>query len=229
MDRIGEAFVWPFRDPKWVEKVVIMGLILLIPIVGWIIGTGWMLASLARLRVGNEELPPANFDYLWKGFQLFLVVLVYSLALTAVAMVLFLPGLVLLSTQSGSSGNTVLALAGLLLMLVAFGITVILFLLWYLVYPAIVLATDLGGIAGGFDVAAIARRVRTRPTNALIAGLMLLAAGFIGSLGTYACVAGIVFTIPYSLAMQAWIVRSYEVGSNPQEELNVGQSAAPAR
>jgi MFS family permease len=229
MDRIGEAFVWPFRDPKWVEKVVIMGLILLIPIVGWIIGTGWMLASLARLREGDEELPPANFDYLWKGFQLFLVGLVYSLALTAVAMVLFLPGLVLLSTQSGSSGNTVLALAGLLLMLVAFGITVILFLLWYLVYPAIVLATDLGGIAGGFDVAAIARRVRTTPTNALIAGLMLLAAGFIGSLGTYACVVGIVFTIPYSLAMQAWIVRSYEVGSNPQEELNVGQPAAPAR
>jgi MFS family permease len=229
MDRIGEAFVWPFRDPKWVEKVVIMGLILLIPIVGWIIGTGWMLASLARLREGDEELPPANFDYLWKGFQLFLVGLVYSLALTAVAMALFLPGLVLLSTQSGSSGNTVLALAGLLLMLVAFGITVILFLLWYLVYPAIVLATYLGGIAGGFDVAAIARRVRTTPTNALIAGLMLLAAGFIGSLGTYACVVGIVFTIPYSLAMQAWIVRSYEVGSNPQEELNVGQPAAPAR
>jgi hypothetical protein len=229
MDRIGEAFVWPFRDPKWLEKVAIMGLILLIPVVGGINGLGWMLASIARLREGKAELPPANFDYLWKGFQLFVVLLVYSLALLAVAGVFFVPAVILLGTQGGSSGNTVLALAGVLLMLVAFGITVIGFLLSYAVRPAIVLATDLGGIAGGFDVAAILRRLRVTPTSALIAGLMLLAAGFIGSLGSYACLVGIVFTIPYSLAMEAWIVRSYEIGSKPQEELNVGQPAAPAR
>jgi MFS family permease len=229
VDRIGDAFVWPFRDPSWVEKVVIMGLILLIPIVGGINGMGWMLASLARLREGKEELPPANFDYLWKGFQLFVVLLVYQLALLALGAVFFVPAVILLSTQGGSSGNTLLALIGVLLMLIAFGITVIGFLVSYAVLPAVVLATDLGGIADGFDVPSIVRRLRDRPTNALIAGLMLLAAGFIGSLGINACLVGIVFTIPYSLAMEAWIVRSYEVGSKPQEELNVGEPAAPAR
>src|SRR5207247_963520 len=58
MERIGDAFVWPFRDPKWVEKVAIIGLISLIPIVGGINGLGWMLASIERLRAGKEELPP---------------------------------------------------------------------------------------------------------------------------------------------------------------------------
>ena len=79
MERIGDAFVWPFRDPKWVEKVAIIGLISLIPIVGGINGFGWMLASIERLRAGKEELPPGNFDYLGRGAILFLVLLVYSL------------------------------------------------------------------------------------------------------------------------------------------------------
>jgi hypothetical protein len=227
MERIGDAFVWPFRDPKWLEKVVIMGLILLIPIVGGINGMGWMLAALRRLRAGEEELPPANFDYLGKGFQLFVVFFVYAMALLAVAGVFFIPALILLNTQNGSSGNLVLAIVGIALLLMAFAILLLGSLVSFAFRPAIVLGTDLGGIAGGFDVPAILRRVRGSPTNSLIAGLMLIAASFIGSLGSYACFIGIILTIPYSLAMEAWIVRCYELGSTPQEKLNVGHSAAP--
>ena len=69
MDRIGDAFVWPFRDPDWLGKVVIIGLILLIPIVGGINGLGWMLATIDRLRKGEQRLTPANFDYLGRGVQ----------------------------------------------------------------------------------------------------------------------------------------------------------------
>jgi hypothetical protein len=42
---------------------------------------------------------------------------------------------------------------------------------------------------------------------------MLIAAGFVGSLGLIACGIGVVFTTAYALAMQAWIVRSYELGA----------------
>jgi hypothetical protein len=42
---------------------------------------------------------------------------------------------------------------------------------------------------------------------------MLIAAGFVGSLGMVACGVGILFTTAYALAMQAWIVWSFEVGS----------------
>ncbi len=96
------------------------------------------------------------------------------------------------------------------------------------VRPAIVLAVDQGGIGGGFGVAAVFRRFAAHPASTLIAGLMLIAAGFIGSLGAYACIVGIALTVPYSLAMEAWIVRSYELGSNKEEGSNVGQPAAPA-
>ena len=59
MDRITDAFAWPLRDPDWLTKVLIIALILLIPIVGGINGLGWMLASLDRLRAGEERLAPA--------------------------------------------------------------------------------------------------------------------------------------------------------------------------
>jgi hypothetical protein len=71
--------------------------------------------------------------------------------------------------------------------------------------------------------------MRATPTNTLIAGLMLLAAGFISGLGSYACVVGLILTVPYSMAMQAWIIRSYELGSQEpkrEEGLDVGRSAA---
>jgi hypothetical protein len=43
---------------------------------------------------------------------------------------------------------------------------------------------------------------------------MLIAASFIGSLGSIACVVGILFTLAYSLAIQAWIIHSFELGAS---------------
>jgi len=79
--------------------------------------------------------------------------------------------------------------------------------------PAIVLAFDKGGIAAGLRVTEVVRRARTSLTNTLVAGLMLIAASLVAQLGSVACIVGIVFTAAYAFAMQAWIVRSYELGS----------------
>jgi hypothetical protein len=78
--------------------------------------------------------------------------------------------------------------------------------------PAIVLATDTGGIGGGIQVSAVIRRSRTNLSHTLIAGLMLIAASFVGSLGAVACGVGALVTSAYALAMQAWIIRSFEKG-----------------
>ncbi len=215
MERITEAFYWPTRDPEWVVKVLIVGLILILPIVGAINALGWMLASLDRLRAGEERLAPANFSYLGRGVRLFVVEVVYGLVITLVAMAIYIPAIVLAVKQSEESSTNpgVIALS-VLLSFAAFSVATIGSLALTFATPAIVLATDSGGIPAGINIAAVWRRCRSALTNTLIAGLMLIAASFIASLGSAACLIGIFFTSAYALAMQAWIVRSYELGSS---------------
>ena len=213
MERITDAFAWPVRDPKWVGKVVIMALTLLIPIVGAINGLGWMLATLDRLRSGDESLPPANLGYLRRGIRLFVVQLVYSLGLVLIVAVFYTPAVLLFVREGRGSANLALISVGLLLNLLSFSVGTLGSLALSFLMPAIVLATDRGGIAGGLRISDVVRRALISPTNTLIAGLMLIAASFLGSLGSIVCVVGIIFTLAYSLALQAWIIRSYELGS----------------
>jgi hypothetical protein len=212
MNRIGDAFVWPFRDPDWLGKIAIMGLILLIPIVGGINGLGWMLATLDRLRAGDQRLPPANFDHLGRGFQLFVVYLVYYLALAVLALLFYTPAILILSFQGQHNANVFLVVLGIVLLLLTVSIVVLGALALTFAMPAIVLAVDRGGIAAGLHVGEIVGRMRASLINALIAGLMLIAAGLVGQLGSVACFIGVVFTSAYALTMQAWIIRSYEEG-----------------
>ena len=213
MDRIGDAFVWPFRDPEWLNKILIMGLIQLIPIVGAINGLGWMLAALHRLRAGEERLPPANFDHLGRGFQLFVVYLVYYGGLFLLGTVLYVPATVILAQQGRDSANPFLVAIGLGLLLLAFSLITLGSLLLTFLTPSIVLAADSGGIAGGLRFVDVLSRARASLTSTLIAGLMLIAAGLVGQLGAIACFVGVAFTLAYALAMQAWIIRSFELGS----------------
>jgi len=212
MDRVTEAFSWPFRDPEWVPKLLIIALTLLIPIVGSINGLGWMLASLDRLRAGEERLAPANLRYLGRGIRLFAVELIYAIGITFVALVIFLPAIALSVNQGQGTANSALIAAAVLLNFVGFGAITVLSLALTFAMPAIVLATDHGGVAGGINVGAVVRRSRTNLTHTLIAGLMLIAASFVGSIGAVACGIGVVVTSAYALAMQAWIIRSFEKG-----------------
>jgi len=212
LDRVTEAFSWPFRDPAWVSKLLIIALTLLIPIVGSINGLGWMLASLDRLRAGEELLAPANLSYIGRGFRLFAVELIYSLAIVVVALLIFVPAVALSVRQGQGSANSGLIAAAVLLNLIGFSVITLLSLALTFTIPAIVLATDRAGVGAGIDARAVVRRSRANLNHTLIAGLMLIAASFVGSIGSIACGVGILVTLAYSLAMQAWIIRSFETG-----------------
>jgi len=213
VDRVTDAFSWPARDPEWLAKLLVIGLILLIPIVGAINGLGWMLATVDRLRAGDERLAPANLRYIARGFPLFVVDLVYGLLIALVAGAIYIPGLIVASNQSHSSANPALISLAIALSLLAFSFATLGSLALNFVTPSIVLATDRRGIVGGLSAGAVLRQARANIANTLIAGLMLIAASFIGSLGLVACGIGVLFTTAYALAMQAWVVRSFEIGS----------------
>ncbi len=213
MEKIADGFIWPVRDPDWLVKILIIGLIHLIPIVGAINGLGWMLATLDRLRAGEDRMAPANFSYLGRGVRLFVVQLGYGVSVAILTGLFYIPG-VLLALQSGhGQANTVLIGLSVFLSVLSFAVATIGTLSLTFLTPSLVLATDQGGFAGGFNVSGVLRRARANLSNTLIAGLMLIAAGLISSLGSIVCLIGVVFTAAYALAVQAWIFRSFEVGS----------------
>jgi len=215
MDRITDAFAWPFRDPDWVSKIAIIGLILLVPVLGGMNGLGWMLAALDRLRAGDERLPPASFNHLGRGFPLFVVTAVYYLLLLLVGALLYVPATVILATEGRDSSSAVLVAVGISLLILTFSVVSLGSLALTFAAPSIVLAVSRGGISGGLRADAIWRMARSSLVNTLIAGLMLIAAHFVASLGLMLCCIGVVFTNAYALAMEAWIVRSFEIGSPP--------------
>ena len=218
MERVGDAFIWPVRDPEWPVKLLIIGVTLLIPIVGAINALGWMLATLDLLRAGEERLAPVSLRYFGRGFRLFVVQLVYGLGFAFAALLIYVPTLFLEISQGRGTANGLLIVVAVLLNLLAFAVAVVVGLLLTAATPAIVLATDRGGVSGGLNVKDVVRRSRSNLANTLIAGLMLIAAGFVSSLGSIVFVVGVLFTSAYATAMQAWIFRSFEVGSQARAQ-----------
>jgi len=206
---VGDSFAWPFQDPSWFSKMVVQGLIFIIPVVGWIALAGWLVLTIDNYRAGRRELPPAGF-HLERGIALFVVLLAYGI-------VIAIPITVLYTVGGAGHNGAVSALAGL--------INLALTLLFAFIAPSLILHTYRGGFNGGFDVNAVWQTATANTSNTVIAGLLVYVARLVGGIGFLLCCVGALFTIPYSTAITAGIVTWYEStlsGSGP-----LAQSAPP--
>jgi len=216
---LGDSFAWPFRDPEWFNKIVLMGLIALIPIVGWLQLLGWMLSALDNLRHGLQVLPPADFRYATRGINLFAASLIWGLAafvLVYGSMGVAIFALLSVTPNSGDGGSSsvfpFLFLPLMFGIIAAFGLIIIAL---YVFIPPLILFTDRQGFGGAFNVAGFVHAIRTSPRESVAAAAIALVSYFISGLGSYLCYVGILFTIPYSLALLAGVLRWYEVNAKP--------------
>jgi Protein of unknown function (DUF4013) len=194
MSSVGDGFAWPFQDPGWFGKMIVQGLIAIIPIIGWIAMAGWMMINIDNFRAGRRELAPAGF-HLGRGAGIFFVFLIYGL-------VLAIPGIVL-GSLGGSSQSAGLSAVGNV-------ISLALRLIVIFLTPAIILFVYRGGFSAGFDFSGIWGLATSNTANTLMAALVVLVANLIGGLGAILCLVGLLFTIPYSSAIQAGVVAWYE-------------------
>ncbi len=205
MNELSDSIAWPSRDPQWVSKVLLMGLILLIPIVGQLVALGWLLSALDNLRAGRLELPPAGFSYVGRGVNLFVVFLVYGIALAVVLGILFGVGISIAVASDGRAGGL-----GAFLIVLGYAVLILGVLLLYLLSPPIILATERGGIGGGLNVPAVIGMVTADFNAAAYAGLFALVSYVIGGVGAILCGIGQIFTLPYGYAVLAGVVHHYE-------------------
>jgi hypothetical protein len=136
---------WFTSTSDWTTRVLVTGLIGLIPIVGAINLLGWTLEATDMVRGGWKELPAPGFRYLERGAAPFVVSLVYAaVVLVVVAILAFIA--VLLAT-SGDSRWVLAILLGLFIALA--------FLAFWLaslyLFAALITASDKLGIAKAID------------------------------------------------------------------------------
>jgi hypothetical protein len=218
---LGDAFGWASHDPNWISKLLLMGLIGLIPIVGALQLAGWTLAALDNLRAGRHEVPPAAFRYASRGVWLFLASLIYAIVFTVVFyggfFAIFLGLVPAGSASAGHTTGTTNQPPFILfpLMFGWMGFFGLGLLGIFLLVPLIIEFTDRRGLAGAFSVAGFIRAIRTNPKESFAAGGLALITYFISGIGSYLCYVGIIFTMPYSLTVLAGVLHWYETRVKP--------------
>ena len=209
MNSVGDGFAWPFRDPAWPGKMLLQGLIAIIPIVGWIAMTGWLMMAFENARSGKNELPPAGF-HLERGIAIFGVFLIYGVVLSIPAFILF--GAAVAIAIAGGHSQSAFS-AGSPLTSLAYLLSTAASLFFRFLCPSLIVNTYHGGFSGGMDVMRVWRLAVANVGNSVIAGLVILVASFIGGIG-FACCIGFIFTIPYenviTAAAAAWFEKQQE-------------------
>jgi len=207
---VGDGFAWAFRDPAWLGKFLLQGLIAFIPLVGWIAMAGWMMLTYDNVRAGKNELPPAGF-HLGRGIGIVLVYLIYGIVLAIPGSILIVLGSAYAANSSNSTGlnpgSPILSLG--ILLAVASG----LFLRF--LQPALIVNTARAGIAGGMDVQRVWRDASANVGNSIIAGLVIFVASLIGGLGVSLCLIPLLFTVPYENVITAGAAAWFEKAPDP--------------
>lgn len=200
MNSVGDAFGYPFRDPAWAGKIAAQGLILIIPIVGWIAIFGWLMLTYENFRAGRPELAPAGF-HLERGIGLFGVFFIYAIVLNVPAWILDGIGGAM-SNQNSPAGAPFTALGSLW----SFAAQ----LLIYFLAPTLIVLTAGNGFSGGLDVGRVWALATSQTSNSIIGGLVIFVGNIIGVLGIIACCIGIFFTLTYATAIQAGVAAWFE-------------------
>jgi hypothetical protein len=195
----GKAFSYPFADSDWVKKIGIGALLLLIPLLGSMWISGWMLEITKRV-IRQDPEPLADWDdfggYLVRGFQVFIIGLVYALPI--ILLQACLQTVIFALGDSSTAGDEVTY--AITAISVCVGCVVFL----YAILLALMVPAALGNFAdkekfgAAFRFGEVWGLVRAAPGAYILAALGTMLAGFVGLLGLILCAIGVVLTTAYA-------------------------------
>lgn len=182
---IGRAIQYWMSDPNWIKKVIIGGLLMVIPIIGQMIVGGYYVRTIQQIQGGNDNGLPEWGQW---GDDL-----VRGLKLVGIMIVWLLP-LIVLSVCAGALSvvdETAGAPAGLLLNCLGFIYAVA----FYFIFPVLLgrfAATEQFNEA--FQFGPIINDAQKIPSQLLIFVVMWFVLSFVAGLGVILCVIGVLFT-----------------------------------
>ena len=198
----GLAFSLPFKDPDWFKKMIVNGLVMLIPVVGQICLLGWAI-EIARRIIKDEPsdtLPAFDFGgQLSQGFKAWIISLVYSIPL-----IVFIIPIQVVPALSGvlELDESTMSIAVIAVSVCCGGLALIYSILMGFMLPAAIgKFIDTGQLGAGFRVGEIFSLVKASPVSFLLAIVGSFVASFVSSLGSIVCGIGILITAPYGMAI----------------------------
>jgi len=189
---IGKSFSFVFDDKNWVEKILIGGLISLIPIVGPILLLGYAIQLVRNVRKHEPDPLPAWDEWgekLAEGVKLILIYLVWALPLIILSLLFVIP---MAAAGDSDSGSAIASFFGL-----CFGCFTFLYaIVLSLAIPGITIKfAENGEFSDGFKFGEILAFTKEHLGQiiivALVSWIVYLIAGLIGSL---LCLIGLIFT-----------------------------------
>ena len=193
---IGLALTYVTKDQDWIKKVLIGGLLILIPIVGAMIFYGYAVRIVRNVISGSPNPLPDWDDIggdLSRGFFVFVGSLIWALPVYA---------LYFCSLIVGSVSDEAGILSGLIIICLVFPLGLV---FGVFVGPTIVgrfaATNQFSSMLQFNEVIATIRRVGIGPH--LLFLVLGIVAGIISSVGLIACFIGILFTTAYAYMAQA--------------------------
>jgi len=187
------SYTYMLKQPGGLGKVLIAGLLLFVPILGWGIVAGYMLRTMRAVALGDETLPEFSDwgDLFVKGIIVWVAGLIYSI-----------PGAILAQLDA------------LFLLSPLWSIAVGVFL------PAATLrfAMSDNDFGAFFQFGEIWEFIQRNSSNYIMAVVMAFIAGIIASFGVILLIVGVVFTIAWAMLASSHLYGSvWRLQAAPQQ------------
>jgi len=201
---IGKSFTFIFEDKKWVEKILIGGLVLLIPIIGSILMLGYAIKLVRNVRNHDPEPLPEWDDWggmFSDGLKLFIISLIWALPLIILFILLFVP---MLFADSSDTASAIASIFSLCFSCLSF---IYIIIIW-LALPGIIIKFAEGGeISDGFKFGEIMSFGKKHVGEIIVVALVSWGAYLVASLvGSLLCVVGLIFTVFWASLVQYHLI-----------------------
>jgi hypothetical protein len=210
---IGKAFSYVFEDEGWISKILIGGLVVLIPFVGWLAAAGYMMKVAQNVAQGNQRPLPAwnEFgEHFMRGLHVLVIGLVYAIPVLIVTIPYIF--IVIASASSGRGGE---AVGGLLACLFVPLMIILGLLSSLLSYAALARYVTTNNLSDALKFSEVIASVRSNFMPWLMLLLVGILAQFVGSLGGVACGVGALFTGFYAMCVQGHALGQTVAKQNP--------------
>jgi hypothetical protein len=211
---IGQALSYLTADPRWMSKVLVIGLVSLVPILGYVVLLGWMREVFERVKAGQKELPDLDFgNQLSKGLAP-LVALVSPMLI--IMMVSFILQLLVIpfGIVAGALGDTdAAAVVNILGGLLGMGV---MFVWFFMMFVLVLVMPELlrRGMRGEMMPILSPRASIVAIKNNALGFVMVLLGGFvfnlISQLGVFLCFVGMFLTMPLAIVGMSHLLAQWD-------------------